>query len=1051
MLKKQRYIPSRAGFVMLILLVLGLSGPVLSQESKLIKGTIFEDGQPLPGVTIRVKGTAVGTTNLANGNYSIQAKSTDVLIFAFLGMKTQEVLVGSRTTINVTMQQESSTLSEVVVIGYGSVAKPDLTGSVGVVNIADMNKAPVGSFAEALAGRVAGVQVSASDGQPGGGINIVIRGAGSLTQSTSPLYVIDGFPVENLDPTTLNPEDIESMTILKDASSTAIYGSRAANGVILLQTKRGKVGKSVVSFNSSVGFQFKPEAMEVMSPYEFIKYQTELNPNIATTTAFFANGKTLEDYRNVEGIQFQDYALRTGAIQKHDLALRGGSDQTKYSISGSVYDQQGVILNTGQNRYTGSVKIDQTISKKIKAGITADYIGIKSFGQIINTGTTQSTPTAYVLARAWMYRPISPLPDQDLLEEEIDENAVNASDFRVNPVIDLENQQQFNNTNLLTGNGNISYEITKDLTFRTFAGIRHNRLTFDRFFNSKTSQGSPYNPSNPNGVNGSVTNVNQRYFTNSNTLNYKKTFKKDHTVTGLGLFEMNSYKTATNGYGGRLLPNENLGMDGLEEGLAFNPASSSSVWTMASYATRWDYNYKSKYIITGTFRADGSSKFVNPWGYFPGAAIAWNMQKEGFFAKMLPSVSTSKLRISYGSNGNNRVGDFDTYARLLQTIDGYSFNNGTPTGAIYVSAIGNPALKWEKVNTMDLGYEIGILKNRVSLEFDLYRKTTVDLLLNSILPPSTGYGSAVKNIGKLRNDGMEFTLNTVNVSSKSFNWESNFNISFNRNKVMELTRGQQSLPSNVAYVSQFNKPLYLAEIGKPAGMMIGYIWEGNYQYSDFDETSPGIYVLKPSVPTNGAVRNTIQPGDIKYRDLNGDGIMNDADVTFIGRGQPIHTGGFSNNFSYKGISMNVFFQWSYGNDIYNANRLLLEGNSNGYANINQFASYSNRWSPENQTNENYRTRGQGPIGVFSSRVVEDGSYLRLKTVSLSYAIPARYINKLYLSNLSFNVSGQNLATWTKYTGMDPEVSTRGNTLTPGYDFSSYPQARTVVFGLKAAF
>lgn len=268
---------------------------------------------------------------------------------------------------------------------------------------------------------------------------------------------------------------------------------------------------------------------------------------------------------------------------------------------------------------------------------------------------------------------------------------------------------------------------------------------------------------------------------------------------------------------------------------------------------------------------------------------------------------------------------------------------------------------------------------------------------------------------------------------------------------MELTRGQQNLPSNVAYVSQFNKPLYLAEIGKPAGMMIGYIWEGNYQYSDFDETSPGIYVLKPSVPTNGAVRNTIQPGDIKYKDLNGDGIMNDADVTFIGRGQPIHTGGFSNNFSYKGISMNVFFQWSYGNDIYNANRLLLEGNSNGYANINQFASYINRWSPENQTNENYRTRGQGPIGVFSSRVVEDGSYLRLKTVSLSYAIPTRYINKLYLSNLSLNVSAQNLATWTKYSGMDPEVSTRGNTLTPGYDYSSYPQARTLVFGLKAAF
>jgi hypothetical protein len=269
--------------------------------------------------------------------------------------------------------------------------------------------------------------------------------------------------------------------------------------------------------------------------------------------------------------------------------------------------------------------------------------------------------------------------------------------------------------------------------------------------------------------------------------------------------------------------------------------------------------------------------------------------------------------------------------------------------------------------------------------------------------------------------------------------------------VMELTRGQQSLPTTVAYVGQFNKPLYLAEIGKPAGMMIGYIWEGNYQYEDFDETAPGVYVLKPEVPSNGSVRNTIMPGDIKYKDINGDGTMTDADITFIGRGQPIHTGGFSNNFSYMGFSLNVFFNWSYGNDIYNANRLLLEGNSNQYHLINQFASYANRWSPENQTNENYRTKGQGPIGNHSSRVVEDGSFLRLKTVTLSYSLPKNIIKKLYLSDLSLNVSGQNLYTWTKYSGMDPEVSTRNNVLTPGYDYSSYPKSPAIVFGLTGSF
>lgn len=1024
-----------------------------------VRGRVVDEkGEPLPGASVKLKGTSSGVVTDINGQYTISVPDEKaVLVFSFIGFVTQEVVVNRQRQLIIVLKEDLAKINEVVVIGYGSVAKPDLTGSVGVVNVGDINKAPVSSFAEALAGRVAGVQVNANDGQPGGGINITIRGPGSLTQSTSPLYVIDGFPVENPNPATLNPEEIESMTILKDASSTAIYGSRGANGVILIETKRGKPGKPVVSLSSSVGFQATPKFMELMSPYEFIKYQMEQNPFISTTTAFFANGKTLEDYRDSTGVNFQDYLLRTGMVQVHDLALRGGNADTKYSISGSKYDQQGAIINTGLNRYSGRVTLDQIISKKIKAGITANYSGLTQFGQVINQGAVGNgnpsgigNPTAFILSRAWMYRPISADPSDNLLTDLLDQDAVTTSDVRINPFIDMENQHQIVRTSLVEANSSVSYDITKNLTFKTTAGIRHEKYNNEYFFNSNTAQGGN-NPGNPNGVNGSIRNILSSSFSNENMLNYRKTFNKVHHIAGLGLFSLNGLNTSVNGYGGRLLPNENLGIDGLEEGVAFNPLSSSSRNTMRSYATRWDYNYKSKYIITGTFRADGSSKFVNHWGYFPGAAVAWNMHKEEFFAKAFPAVSTSKLRMSYGSNGNNRIGDFDTYSRLLQTINGYSFNNGTPTGAIYALALGNPDLRWEKVNTMDLGYEIGVFKERVSLEVDLYRKTTENLLLNALLPPSTGFGSALKNIGKLRNDGMEFTLNTVNVSTRSFKWNSNFNISFNRNKILELTRGQKNLPSNAIYVSNFSRPLYLAEIGKPAGMMIGYIWEGNYQYADFDSPAPGVYILKPSVSSNGHPRNVIQPGDIKYRDLDGDGTMNNADVTFIGRGQPIHTGGFSNNLSYKGFDLNVFFQWSYGNDIYNANRLLLEGNSNGYALANQFASYANRWSPQNQTNLNYRTNGQGPIGFHSSRVVEDGSFLRLKTLALSYTVPAQFIKKAYLSNLSLNVAAQNLATWTKYSGMDPEVSVRNNVLTPGYDFSSYPKSPTLVFGLKAAF
>src|SRR5690606_1833041 len=345
----------------------------------------------------------------------------------------------------------------------------------------------------------------------------------------------------------------------------------------------------------------------------------------------------------------------------------------------------------------------------------------------------------------------------------------------------------------------------------------------------------------------------------------------------MALITVNQYKTTQNCYSGRQLPNENLGMNGLEEGIPYDPVASSSVNTMVSYATRWDYNYRSKYIITGTFRADGSSKFVDHWGYFPGGALAWDMDREDFFSNALPFISTSKIRASYGTIGNNRVGDFDTYPRLNQSLDGYSFNNETPTGSIYISAVGNPSLRWEKVTSMDIGYELGLFSDRVTMEFDIYRKVTEDLLLNASLPPTTGFSSAVKNIGRLRNDGIEFTLNSVNVSSSSpqgFYWDSQFNISFNNNKIMELTRGQQSLQSIATFESQFNSPLYMSEIGKSAGMMIGYIWDGNYQYEDFDNPTPGVYLLKPSVPTNGAVRNTIQPGDIKYRDLNQDGVVN---------------------------------------------------------------------------------------------------------------------------------------------------------------------------------
>lgn len=1033
-----------------------------AEQKKEVTGTVKDSkGLPLPGVTVSVKGTTTGTITNADGKFRLALPAgAKVLTFSFVGMKTTDVGIGNLTNFNVEMKDDVSSLDEVVVIGYGSMKKSDLTGAVGEVKVNELVKAPVSSFAEALSGRVAGVQAIQADGQPGAGVNIIIRGNGSLTQSTQPLYVIDGVAIEGFDPLTMNQEEIESMSILKDASSTAIYGARGANGVVLIQTKRGSVGKPVVTFSSSIGYQQVPKQIPLMSPYEFVKYQTELNPTQTYTREYFAydaelgRQRTLDDYKNVKGINFQDYLLRTGATQIHDVSLRGGNDMTKYSVSGSIYDLKGAIINSGLTRYTGRVTLDQKISEKFSTGLTVNSSVYNRNGQVVNEGQAgASQPTSYLLISAWMYRPFTMRPSQDILEDPADTEAGTTSDIRINPFLSQQNQHVINTTNLLESSGYIKYNINKDLTFKTTGGYRNNRVVAEAFYNSLTSQGSPYNLNNINGVNGNIRNTVSTIITNSNTLSFNKKINKDHQLTALVLFETLSTKTSSDGYTGRLLPNETLGISGIDEGTASNAVMSRSKNTMVSYAGRIDYNYKSRYLVTGSYRADGSSKFNDPWGYFPSASVAWNMQNEPFFEKILPGVSNSKLRFGYGEVGNNRIGDFDYLQRLTfnNTSEGYAFNNGTPGGAIYMSNVGNKDLKWETVKTLDMGYELGLFKNKLTVELDMYRKETTDLLLNATLPPTTGFSSAVKNIGELRNDGLEITINSYNVNTPKFKWSTNLNISFNRNKVMALTSGQQALSSTVSYVSQFGKPLYLAEIGKPSGMMIGYIWEGNYQYEDFDNPSPGVYILKPEISGNGAVRNTIQPGDIKYKDLNGDGTMTDADVTFIGRGQPIHQGGFSNNFSWKGFELNVFFNWVYGNNIYNGNRLIMEGNSNGWAVINQYATYADRWSPTNPSNLYYRTRGQGPIGYHSSRVVEDGSFIKLKTVALSYSVPYNIIKKVSMSNLTLNVSAQNLYTWTKYSGLDPEVSTRGVVLTPGFDYSAYPRSPMIVFGLKAAF
>src|SRR5690606_22268473 len=507
-------------------------------------------------------------------------------------------------------------------------------------------------------------------------------------------------------------------------------------------------------------------------------------------------------------------------------------------------------------------------------------------------------------------------------------------------------------------------------------------------------------------------------------------------------------KRFRDGYESHMIPIESLGLSGIDNGTPVNIRSEVAENTLVSYLSRVNYNYKGKYLLTATIRADGSSTFSkeNRWAYFPSAAFAWRMSREPFMKK-IKVIDDAKFRVSWGQTGNNRIGEFQRLPSLdLSYGYYYSYDNGTPSPSFVFNRMANDGLKWETTTQLDAGFDIFLFKNRINLVIDVYQKTTEDLLLNANVPTSSGFNTVLQNIGSIRNRGLEITLNTINVKAKDFQWSSDFNISFNDNKVLSLTEGETSFLSRVSWTGSYNtSSLYMTRVGYPATALYGVAWDGVYQYSDFDNAGN----LRPEVPSNGMERDQIQPGDIKYKDINGDGIVNEMDNIIIGRAIPIHVGGLNNNFTYKGFSLNVFFQWSYGNSIFNANRLVFEGNTMSRHGLNQYAVYANRWTPENQSNQYFRTNGQGPSGIYSSWTIEDGSFLRLKTASLEYTLPNKLVQRVKMNRVSVYMAAQNLYTWTKYSGMAPEVSVKNSTLTPGFDYSAYPMARTITLGLRA--
>lgn len=1039
--------------IVLLLLFCGFAIDKLhaQQGLTLINGTVTdEEGETLVGVYIRVKeDNKRGVASDKDGKFSIRAKDTETLIFTLVGYQQRQILVKNLGKAAVKLKTDPTSLNEVVIIGYGQVNKQDLTGSVGQVKVEEITKAPVTSFEEALAGRVAGVQVTSNSGQPGDEINITIRGGNSITQSNAPLYVVDGFPIEDFNANSINPDEIESISVLKDASATAIYGTRGANGVIILETKKGKIGKPQVSYNGFVGLHQATKKMDLMNPYEFVKYQLERDFTEMSDTYLTRPNLTLEDYKNADPIDWQDNLFTNGWVQNHSLSLRGGTAQTKYAVSGNFVDQNGVIINSGLSRQQFRVVLDQAINKNLKFSLNASYARDKNYGQTVASQANSANAYAtYLMYRVWGYRPLN-TGGVDLFEDLFDEDISNESILVINPIVSTKNEIRQQTRTTLNFNGGITYDFLKDFRLNIRGGFNSRLTRNENFNNSKTYRGV-LTANNLNGVNGSIYNQTLNDWVNENTLTYKKKINRDHQFDILVGATVQGNNFDENGFFSTNVPREELGLRALQYGIPKTVSSSARANTLLSFLGRANYNYKSKYLFTVSFRADGSSKFSenNRWAYFPSGAFAWNLNKEKFM-KNLKFISNTKLRLSYGVTGNNRINDFSRL-QSLDILDYYATNGGAPLYAILPDNLGNADITWEKTSQFDAGLELGLFKDRINLTVDAYHKVTDDLLLNANIGTHNGYNTLYKNIGKIQNRGLEFTLTTVNVRNKKFSWTTDFNISFNRNKVLELTDGQSSLLSAVTFTGDYNgTSLYIAKVGQPVASFYGMVWDGNYQYDDFIKRADGTYLLKGNIATNGNARNTIQPGDIKYVDQNGDGEVNDLDMVVIGRALPVHTGGFNNNFTYKNFSLSVFLQWSYGNNIMNANRLMLEGNPADRPNLNQFASYNDRWTPENQNNTYYRIGGAGPRGVYSTRTLEDGSFLRLKTVQLSYNLPNKLIKKI--SSLQLYASAQNLFTWSSYSGMDPEVSTKNSILTPGFDYSAYARNRILTMGLKVAF
>ncbi len=1047
-------------------------------QSRTISGTVVDqNGEPVPFASVAVPGSTKGVSTDMSGRFSLAVPTgTKEVVVTFVGFQRKIVELGANTTFDIVLESEHVALDEVVVIGYGTTTRRDLTGAVASVSGKELAAAPVSSAAEALTGKMAGVQVVTTEGSPDAEVKIRVRGGGSITQSSAPLYIVDGFPVSSINDIPAN--DIASMDVLKDASSTAIYGSRGANGVVIITTKSGQEGKITVNYNMYYGFKKMAKQLNVLDSYDYAMwtYEQSLMDDNTFYESIFGQFQDMDMYKTVPNNDWQDIVFgHIGTSSNHNLSISGGTDKSKFAFSYNRLADVPIVTGSDFTRNNLSLKVNNKLHDRVQLDLQVRWSQTDVRGPSMNEGGDEKSSQSDARLKNVMIYPTIPLTDVSLT----DPTETDQGFSLYNPMLSIKDNDRISQKNKLNMGGAVTWEIIDNLKLKSEVGLDRDDETQDRFYGITTSYAQKDVPGNNNKFKPALiyTGRDRNTIRNTNTLqmDFKDYMPKNHSVSAVIGQEMlittsTRYSTEIGGFDpsfdldmARRLSSQGNG--GEYAGVVKNEFLPDD--KMISFFGRANYDFLSKYLISATFRADGSSKFSegNRWGFFPSVSGAWRISAENFMSGAKDWLYDLKLRASYGSVGNNNIpGGQMTQSlesRSTTWVGGYSSYWAPST------RMANPLLTWETTITRNLGVDFSLLKGRVDGTVEVYQNNTKNLLLE-FDASAAGYATQYRNAGETQNRGLEISANYIIIDKRNFGLTFGANIGFNQNKVVDLG-GMENIYGQTQWASTEINQDYVVEKGQPIGQMLGYRVIGRYEVDDFDYVN-GQWKLKEGVVDGSDVLGALRPGMMKLAGKDGSLVVtsNVSDRVIIGNANPLHTGGFYLNARAYGFDFSANFNWSYGNDIYNANKLEYTQTSKYRGrNMLDIMQMGERWTnidyntgelitdPDALAAANSNTTMWSPKmarHVFTDWAVEDGSFLRLNTLTLGYTVPQRLTNRIHIQNARFYVTAYNVWIWTNYSGFDPEVDTRRKVpYTPGVDWAAYPRSRQIVFGANITF